>query len=627
MAHSHVLESDFIEYVKPLCTEILNYELRIRGVQPAQAVSIKRMQLARELLNEHNQSKESPIYFFLSPDDDLRECAALSARFEASLTNISRDANSIETAFSNLVMLERRIRRIQCVSFEQSNMAKIILTNIQNAMAKAKVLINPNAPNYPGLIDFSDDEEVTPSVTNTNINSNNLETGVLNQLFASVDINSTRYQPQPAPRRMNNYENSFGFGSAGTNNNNYTEAQPVHRQSDTYNLPNRSLARNQTFCQNNGINYDPSIQHEIFAHHDSRQMPNFSNFNRNVPFASTHSTSNFMKNNSNTQAHNAYAQSYTQPTSYGKAFGHSHQSQQQNTRSSFARRIDHKIYKWNVKFSGEEKSSNAIDFIQKVNALAQSRGVSETDLFESAIEFFSGHALKWYFSQRDQLSSWDQIAEKLVSDFVEVDYYDKLLMKIHQRKQSHDESVVHFITIFEDDCSRLITQLTSAEKVNILKRNILQKYRPSIILREYGTVDELKHELKLLESTMQYDRNVHFSRNDSRSHSFRDKSPYRQNDDKTNHRSRYDKYENSRNRSSSSQSNISDRDQSRSKYESFKRRTPTPAHNHSRENSHDRNRSFSRDRNNSRSNDRNRSVSRDNAKQFKPKPSQKHLNA
>lgn len=51
MANTQFL-SDITSEISPLVTDILNYELRIRGIQPAQAPTVKRAQLAKELLKE-----------------------------------------------------------------------------------------------------------------------------------------------------------------------------------------------------------------------------------------------------------------------------------------------------------------------------------------------------------------------------------------------------------------------------------------------------------------------------------------------------------------------------------------------------------------------------------------------
>lgn len=46
--------SDILYEISPLAVDTMNYELKIRGVQPAQAPTTKKVQLARELLREKN---------------------------------------------------------------------------------------------------------------------------------------------------------------------------------------------------------------------------------------------------------------------------------------------------------------------------------------------------------------------------------------------------------------------------------------------------------------------------------------------------------------------------------------------------------------------------------------------
>lgn len=349
-------------------------------------------------------------------------------------------------------------------------------------------------------------------------------------------------------------------------------------------------------------------------------------FNQNIPFSSTNA--NLHPNFDGFNSYEPLQYSQTRQPLYNR-------QPRYNRFASFSQRRDHKIYKWNIKFSGEEKNSNAIDFIQRVNATAQSRGVTDIDLFEAAIELFSGQALKWYFASREQVNSWSDISEKLISDFVDVDYYDNLLDTIRQRKQTQTESIVHFFTVFEDDCSRLQTLLTSYEKINILKKNILQKYRPYVTLKTYGTLDEIKHDLKLLEATMpdSNSRSVSFGKNEAD-----------QKYNNTNRSSRYDNYRSqnrsfnrSFSRSPSNGSNHSNRDSSQSRSSNFRNnRPPTPSNgdtkNHnSRDNStHSRNNSRDNKRYNSseryRNNSNSRSQSRDSNSSYKKSSDSKHLN-
>lgn len=223
-----------------------------------------------------------------------------------------------------------------------------------------------------------------------------------------------------------------------------------------------------------------------------------------------------------------------------------------------------KLYKWGIKFSNESKSLGVFEFIQKVEAKAKAYEVSHESLFQSACELFDGFAAKWFLSQT--FINWNEIKEKLISDFVQVDYLENLLDTIRQRKQAYNEEIVHFFTVFEDDCSRLPVQLTVDEKLNILKKNILQKYRPYVALSKFNSVDDMKHALKVLEMSMSQNnstdnsRYVRFNSNDRGARNNEQRSGNNSNDSS---RSRFDKFQaktqNEHTRNDRSSSNTSQR--------------------------------------------------------------------
>lgn len=286
-----------------------------------------------------------------------------------------------------------------------------------------------------------------------------------------------------------------------------------------------------------------------------------------------------------------------------------------------------KIYKWKIKFSNEERTMSVFEFIQKVEAKAKVHNVTDNDLFNSASEFFDGFAAKWFYAQT--FNNWTELKEKLISDFVQVNYLDNLLDTIRQRKQTYDDTIVQFFTAFEDDCSRLQVQLSVQEKINILKKNVLQKYRPYIALTQFNSTDELKHALKLLEATMpQYKRDesirsVRFGSRDrstDRNENNRSANNYR--------RSRFDRFQSTDSNDGRNNSNNANIGQQTNNYSSFARRDnyrnnrqSTP-HNqsHSRERSNDRSkersasRSQSNERNDNNRNDRYRSFSNNSSK-------------
>lgn len=149
---------------------------------------------------------------------------------------------------------------------------------------------------------------------------------------------------------------------------------------------------NWNFYENSNQNFS----YDNFLRQNLNQPENVPNFSQNL------AQNNFSHLNSN------YA-------------GNFHSNANQYVSMYTPSRRDHKMYKWNVNFTGENTKYDAIDFIRKVgkvNAMAQFRGVTDCELFESAIEFFSGQALKWYYAQCNQLKSWSDLSDKLISDFM-----------------------------------------------------------------------------------------------------------------------------------------------------------------------------------------------------------------
>lgn len=93
------------------------------------------------------------------------------------------------------------------------------------------------------------------------------------------------------------------------------------------------------------------------------------------------------------------------------------------------------------KFSSKNKSLGVFEFIQKVEAKAKAFVVSHDQLFQSACQFFDGFAAKWFLSQ--SFCNWNDVKEKLISDFVQVDYLQNLLDTIQQRKQTNRCTFLH----------------------------------------------------------------------------------------------------------------------------------------------------------------------------------------
>lgn len=152
---------------------------------------------------------------------------------------------------------------------------------------------------------------------------------------------------------------------------------------------------------------------------------------------------------------------------------------------------------WPVKFKGDPK--NVFSFLEHVTELAQSRKVSEQDLFNSAIELFSGDALAWFRSIKHSVFNWETLVARLKSDFLPPHIDDDLWDQIRNRKQKRTESVLIFVAQLDVLFSRLSRPPAESTKVRFIKQNLLSEYITQLALEDIDTVARLLTLVKRLE--------------------------------------------------------------------------------------------------------------------------------
>lgn len=102
------------------------------------------------------------------------------------------------------------------------------------------------------------------------------------------------------------------------------------------------------------------------------------------------------------------------------------------------------VSRWRVQFDGQSSVNN---FLERVEELRRSRGVSKTRLLQSASELFTKDALIWYRTQHFQ--TWDDLESKLREDFQPYDYSFDLMEEIRRRTQGSKEKVVTYVAYGE----------------------------------------------------------------------------------------------------------------------------------------------------------------------------------
>lgn len=157
------------------------------------------------------------------------------------------------------------------------------------------------------------------------------------------------------------------------------------------------------------------------------------------------------------------------------------------------------VYKWNISFSGKNESLHL--FLEKVELLRVSRGISDTELFLQSCEFFRGSAFTWFLNNRSKFSTWSDIVAKLKADFLPYSYETDLELEILNRTMGENEPVTVYISSMIGLFNRLTNVVDEKSRVAKIRRNLLPFFVSALALHSPNTVDELTELCKRVEES------------------------------------------------------------------------------------------------------------------------------
>lgn len=177
----------------------------------------------------------------------------------------------------------------------------------------------------------------------------------------------------------------------------------------------------------------------------------------------------------------------------------------QNQSFTFSKPVP--IYKWGIHFSGNAENESLAGFLERVECLKISRGVTDNELFSSAADLFTDQAFYWYLNNRSQFQNWSELVSKLKSDFLPYNYQEDLLDEIKNRKQNINEKVTLYINSMCSLFNRLEIKQDESSKIRIIKRNLLSNYVQPLALLDINSIEELTDKCKKLEESFTYSQN------------------------------------------------------------------------------------------------------------------------
>lgn len=149
------------------------------------------------------------------------------------------------------------------------------------------------------------------------------------------------------------------------------------------------------------------------------------------------------------------------------------------------------VYKWGLQFSNSSGQSIG-SFLQRVEELRRARGLTEVQLFKSAVDLFSGSALIWYRSTVGRITSWAELCQEMKEVFQTPDYDDMLSQEIMNRRQGDQETIDLYIASMEGLYSRLSMPTGEEIRLKQMLKNLNRYLQEKLCLFPIVSISQLR---------------------------------------------------------------------------------------------------------------------------------------
>lgn len=104
-----------------------------------------------------------------------------------------------------------------------------------------------------------------------------------------------------------------------------------------------------------------------------------------------------------------------------------------------------RVDKWKLKFTGDNRQVSVHNFLERVSELRIARNISEQELFDSAIDLFTGKALVRFHANRHQFYSWESLSDLSSRHFETLVYRPRLFREMLDRTQDPSECILEYL--------------------------------------------------------------------------------------------------------------------------------------------------------------------------------------
>lgn len=476
-------ELNLIMEINRLLNDEITYELQIRGLPTSGTVATKRAILRDALRLERNCETDPPISVDLDINSELVKCNDKLGDLEEDIQNFNRDnaQNEFKRISSRLSHITLRLYRLQCDSSSEEKRDFLIgwcknLNDIlENIMEQPILDVPPLQQPSQSLID--EPLLLIPEIV--------CQPSQIREKNQFTEIRSAIRSNEDGLRVPNLLEANITQSRRST----------LQQSHSTHEEIQRTQSNHDRFCKHNSVKFQEPLKNSFNQNdqpfhstgRESHQPIRFGGSLGKTVISSASKTDNNYSNrvNSTMDLSTQLRNLQFSPPQYGTTTPYA---------TSVNERCD--IHRWGIKYDGQSSLST---FLERLEEIRQSRGVTESRLLQSAVELFEKDALLWY--RMNKFTSWEDLVEKLRDAFQPYDYENALWDEIRRRTQGAHEKVISFVSVMESLFRRLPTKPSENERIRIIRRNMLPYIQTQMSLHSVESLQDLIRTARIIEET------------------------------------------------------------------------------------------------------------------------------
>lgn len=149
---------------------------------------------------------------------------------------------------------------------------------------------------------------------------------------------------------------------------------------------------------------------------------------------------------------------------------------------------------WRLKYDGKDNGRKLAEFLREVKMRSRAEGISEVELFRSAIHLFTGRAKDWYMEgmENRDFRTWFELKSELKREFLPPDLDFQLEIQATNRRQGRSERFVDFFHDIQKLFQSMTRPISDRRKFNIVWRNMRFEYKNAMTGANINSLPKLK---------------------------------------------------------------------------------------------------------------------------------------